>query len=547
MNRSPWDFWALASFPLLYFLNIGHYFWVRPDPSDPLEYLGPVVWRDSAGLFPYFDRLNLGSGLAIFYQLLPGPAFWTGPLYALCISTLTLILAQVWLYRRVGFAAALVFGVFFNSGWYFFFFGSQIFPEPTLVFYALLSLMAWSASESHSPSSSVSVRWLGVAGFATALACFSKVTAVFLPISLVWRLWRQAPRLRFFLAGLVGGALASLAIYAILYDLNSLVSSARQFFGSNLQSNYVGRGSYNNAVSYFDVVLNRNFVPVFLGLLVCNGAYRSKVSRLAMDYAWIFLGTILFVYWISNRGYTPIPNYVYPAYFFCALGLAAYFGTGLEALTSTRRLALATLCLALLVVGLRFGITHDPTDIFAPGYNPNLHKWVRLFYSGGLVAITVLLLAHELAPRPARVGMIVLLTALWGSAFAGGLMRKHFASTLIPLADFYYTHAPSLELPTAQNVDVYVENWNKRGEPERILWIYRLFFDRRYDRTRGHLAHDRAVSAGVRFLRNKEELESGRGEQILTDQKEIVESLFHQARLLQSKSIGQITYFVYQK
>jgi hypothetical protein len=540
------DLALLALFPLIFVLNIVKYFWVLPDPSDPLEYIGPIPWKNAVGFWPWLDRINLGSGLAMAYHLLPGPAYITGPLYALLITTLTLIIAQYWLYRRVGFVAALAWGVFVNSGWYFLYFGTQIFPEPTMLFYALLTALCFLWSQ-RQPSHQTS---FFLTGLFAAMACFSKVTAILLPLVLaiaIFKRRRFGKPTQLYVAGLIGGALLSAALFCCIYGNASLLSTIQMFFGANLKANYAGRGGYNNAVSYYDVITDRQFLPIFLGLLVSIGAYRHKQARALLLIAWSFIATIYLIYVLSDRGYTPIPNYIYPGFFFAALGLSAYFGSLWPTPTRTTTLALTLAALFALTVGLRFGVSHNPSEIFVPGYYPNLAKWVKMLFNLGILALVVLLVALEVKPSGRRVTALLLVTAFWTSAYAGGKARHLFASLLIPNATQYYSYVGALNRPTAQSVDLFVDKWIHDEDPTRILWLYRVFFNERYDRSHGRAASENLIMDSIKFKMTQDDLVAGKGEQILTDQPDIVAKALPSAQLVDSYEWNGLKLSVFQR
>jgi len=524
----------LLAFPIFFATIAVRWNWVLPAVSDPLEYLRSVPWGSSYGYFPWLDRLALGGGLGLFGWL-PWPVYVTGPLYILSLHLSVLCLGLWWLYRQVGFGAAVLFGIFFNCSWYFLFFSTQIFPESTVIFYSFLAFIFFHERKR-------SELWpLALAGFFAGFVFFTKATAAFFPPLLFLILFREKgwhKDLALFSGGILAGVLGVFLLFILVYDLASFQDAFVSFFSSNLQFNIQGRAEYNNPVNYVEVLLHKNHIPVFLGLFVAVGMYKDLRAKIPALIAWVFVTTVALIYIFSDRGYVPIHNYLYPGFFFASLALSAYLGSFVDLGKKFYQKAfwLGTGLLAVFL-GLFLGRWFDPSGIFEAGYFAHLPKWASVLFNGGLFLSAILLLASEIRQSKKLVLSFTLVAGFWSAAHGGGLVRSHMDKILKPEVSFYYEQVGLLnENPKkGEDLAVFVQAWNKERNPDRIVILYEILYGPEADQAGQpkHLRQKRfSDNLRMTYLFNEKELHQSKAKIFLVDNLHLIQKLFSTWKVL---------------
>ncbi|MFC1525471.1 ArnT family glycosyltransferase [Candidatus Latescibacterota bacterium] len=527
---------------LLYVWNVWWHFWTLPAPSDPLQYLGPAAWGTTYGYWPWLDRLTLAVSLRIAVLLLPVEPYVAGPGYVLGVNVLLLLLGVVWAYRRSGAWAATFVAAFFNSSFLLLGWSTYMYPDQTVALWAILAFMLF---YSRHPATRF-FRPLLLAGFCTGLACFSKATgistlALLVPLALDRRGWRQAGE---FVLGVGVGCTLVLAAFCLLYNWQSLANVVDLFFRQSLRAN-LSSAAGDNYVSYVSTLLNLHYFP-FLALLMAAGAYRVSPSREVFLFGWVFVVLMCLLSAFSGRGGSPIPHYVYTGYVCTVLGLSVYLGSGLEeegrswASRGREFWLVGAGLFAVLIVGLRVGLAYPPVVAF--DYSYAYHRvtdiyvrhglgyplWARwLYVLGPLCTLCLLAWAACTRQRGAVVGFMLTM-ALWTSAHNGGLAAKKAVADRSE-ASFFYRAASALEATPGDRFAVFVREWNLNPRVERVLWVYRLFYDRKYHKGHEYDAkyeHELAVTRSIKIITDEKELPNVRGGYILTDDVEAAEGAF---------------------
>lgn len=526
---------VLFLFLALYVWNISHYFWTLPAPSDPLQYLGPMVWKSTYAYWSWLDRLSLAIGLRIFNIFVP-TTYLAGPAYIGFINTLTMLIACRWLYKRQGFLAAVLICVFFNTSLFLLGFATYIYPIQTEAFYALLAFIAFFADE----HSRIYRKRFIFAGIFSAFAIFSKITGIFAAFYfLIYFVCKKEWRgLRDFVIGSFLGTSIVCVLFIALFNIESFNNILYLFFKSNQWS---GR-DLNNLISFLDQMLSVKFFPVFISLFVAVSAYKEAISRSLFCFSWANIAIIYFIYTFTHRGGPVISTYIYSAYIYAGIGLAATLGSIFAEAETTylkRRLVndtwliigISLLSFFLICAGFVIGIKYPavrnfnmsylyykPFDIFIPGHVSIPEVW-RWLYTLGPILVLILLLLSQLTKSKKTIIFFMLITSLWGAAFNGGLAYKK-AKFDMYRAGFFYEAAPVLNEVSDKKFTIFVRAWNKHPHSDRLLWVYRHFFDKKYPRGNEYdsqYKNQRIIRGSIAYVKQEKDLVRIKGKQILTD------------------------------
>lgn len=460
---------------ILFIFAIGwRFYWLSTPPSDPLEYVGPALEGSTIGFWPWLDRINLASALRLFTLATPIDSMHIGPAFGLTVTLLTLFVSGAFLYYRIGFIAALIFFILALSSNYIYFFMTQVFAEPLLVLLSALSAFAMGLFEIRNDR-----KWVYVCGFFAATCMFTKITGIAVIISIVVylalskKIKNVVPLLCGFLIGLAASALA----FVVFYGASSLMDTIRSFFSIGVQQNLTGRPGFNNAVSFWDAFFQRTYFPVFLSALIFSGFYRTGKARLFATVGWSYFLVVYIIYWLSGRGYTAIPNYVYPAYFFFLLALCCVLAESLTLPTTRERLRLTALVLSLWLLGYWLSQDMDPATVFNPGYFPQLSPAKKFILNGALMTLVGLTLLSHIRASSTIICSFLLTTAFWGGSYGAAQAGHLYKRILIPEADSYYNAANVLgHVKCCSVFDIYIPEWGTEIEQWRLLWVYRVFY-----------------------------------------------------------------------
>ena len=539
MNRErsflPNEFW-LVCFLIAGFLAFRVFlscslFFRFAELSDHIQYLGPSLLGHihydirsfppnsmPAGGWPWLDRITLAIGLNLA-SLFPIDKVLVAPFHSALISSLVLVFGCLWVYRRTNVFGVLVFGSLYNSCLLVNQIGGEILPEGTLVLSALLAFTILFKEEDK--ISGTSALWSGC--FAAA-AVFSKVPGIIVPLFLGSYLlfYKKDVKLasQFVLGAIFGTAIVFL-LFATLFGFEELKETFLLFFGANLKTNYVGRPNYNNFVSYLPVMFSMKQLPLFPFLFIAVGALRRK-SAPTFLLAWSFIVIIYAIYYLTERGYVPLPRYIYPAAAFAALCCGDYYGRLFEAASMEtlrgRLLSWALIVTVFLLCGAGFFIGHsfDPVRAFTPANLGDYPRSVGTLYGLGAIGLLILMLSIEVKPRQSLLLSFLFLASLWTSAYCGGAAIRTITKKKAPQIEWFYRNGTLPLVIKEKDADIYLSAWKKNKRAYRVSWIYHFFFESLHQLPDSEI--DPATKRSVRVFRKPEQLKKkGRAPVVVTD------------------------------
>lgn len=546
----------LLLFIILYAYNILNYFWTLPAPSDPLQYLGSAVWKNTWGYWPWLDRIVMAVNLRVFTSFF-SKGYEAGMLYIAAVNILILALSMFWAYRSSGFWAALIAGVVVNSSYLMLGWSTYLYPDQTVALYSLLAYIFYF-------SDSMGKRYLKpviIAGIFAGFASLSKITGLaalmFFIIYIILK--KDWTKLKQFVIGVLTGIISVVILFILLYDLESFQDVVRQFFSTSISVNLEATNASNLTSAYFhELLLSMKYFP-FVMLFIFTGAYKNEKSRNLLLMAWSFIA-LLFV--LRTAG-PSIPSYIYTAYIFTIVGFSIYLADLLGTMKTNNilndnkaKIAISLVAMFLVMEGLKAGFNYSPVKEYHYGYNyltpldiynvkgimyPAI---IKKLYSFLPLLILALLVYIEYSRSKKAIILLVVFISYWFSFSNGGLAYKK-ADFDRKEAGIYYEYAPLLNEVAAKQFSVYITELNKYPRSDdNLLWVYRIFFDQKYERkfsdiNRSQYLNEYQVRGNITYISREEDLLSKiRGDQILTDSPDVVYSYFPSA--VESK---QVTFF----
>jgi len=522
----------------LYLWNLVNRFWLLPCHRDSVEYLGPAMFGTTwGGYWPWLDRLTLAVALRLFSFLTPIfslPRYLAGPIYITFVNIAILVIAIVWAYRKSGFLAAFLVGVFINVSYHVLIWGTPIYPDQTVALYSLITFIFFFSTY---PKSKL-YRPVLFAGFFLALTCFSKiigisVLAFFLSYITYYRSWDKLKEL---LLGFILGTVVVSGLYVLLYNYQSLIYTFKEFFVSNIETNinYIGE----QYLSYLDIVLNLKFFPL-VALLIAIGAYRKDTTR---NLFWVAWANIIFLYIFAayaNYGTGTNGRNIYTAYVFTTIGLSIYLADVFESVESHRfaRLlpnktiayvifGLATILL--IIFGFNIGISYNPVQ-YTPTKFPAYIKW---FYILGPLLLVGLLVMISFIKSKVAILLFILMAAIWNPAYNGGLAYD-YEKLLQGYCNFFFNAASALKEVPVEKYGIYVNGFKQVQHDERIVWVYKYYLDEKYPKKAGFdglQKYNQLIKENIQYLSGEAALKGVKGNYVLTDSKSIVAQYYPQAR-----------------
>ncbi len=540
----------LVLFVLMYGFNISNYFFTLPSPSDPLQYLGPSVWKSTYGYFGYFgylDRINLVSGLRVFSMFI-SPIYLAGPCYIIFVELLTLIIGLSWCYKVAGKWAMLIFAIIINSSYMTLSIATYIYPVQTAALYSLLAVMCFYYRNTK-------IKYFNLlifSGIFSGLACFSKVSEVggliFL-FSYLLFIEKSLVRCLKYCVGVMVGVIVSLGVFVILFNYQSLFNLFDVFFRT-FRGMCVPDSYKSNVVQYLYTLLDFRYFPVFISLFIAVDVYKKASSRLIVFYSWSFIVTIFAIYaFISGRGGYTIPYYIYTPYIVASLGLSIYFANIVND-QKNKDVKFPLFVILLFVccgIGMLIGFNNPVIEAFNTGYNYYqtldmytvdtkifYNYFTKVFYILGPIAIIVLLTFVEGSKSKKAVLFLLVVVSLFSSAYNGGIARKK-AKADSGEANFFYDIAPVFNQVDDTKFAVYIKN---NTHVDRLLWVYGLFFDKKYRRGISYdsaVANEKDIQSNIKIITEPSQfIATDFGNTILTDDQVIVMSLFKASNIIKT-------------
>jgi hypothetical protein len=584
--------WLILAIIVVFFIfNLIDKFWALAGPSDPLQYVGPAVWTTTSfnDLWPlagnpinwaWIDRVMVLLGLRLIAAISPKPE-WIGPIYIAFINTSIVILCIIWSYRRAGFIASLLCGILLTSSYMILSYGTYVYADQTVAFYLLLAFICYF---SRTTVCGINQR-VFIAGFFSAFALFSKALGVagivFFLIQIMMSIWKPSNTNRSlkiitldimrYAAGVIAGSVLVILLFILFYGWESLESVIIGFFFQNWKLMTRG-GAYGNPVTYFPHMVSMKNLPVFLSLFIMIGAYRHAEAKNPLLMAWVFLGMLFSIYAFTDRGGSPILNYMFTAFIFAALGISIYISSfvafGNAALSEQGQITLGAVSVLLLILGMSlvklpttwsdaYNYVWLPRIIWESNYiyfirplyalspiitlgllaliNVNRAKWSSVtflivlalfnyycimpdFYNNkdlGLiftllpVIAAILMLLVEVSRTKWSAIAFCLVFALWSPIFPGAMaFQKAHDDQVWSRAHYYIARA--LERVPADKFSIYVEGW-KDVRWDRSITVFHNFYGSKFGRgTDGAMKtlHMQKVSQNLTLLDKREKIKN---------------------------------------
>jgi hypothetical protein len=145
----------------------------------------------------------------------------------------------------------------------------------------------------------------------------------------------------------------------------------------------------------------------------------------------------------------------------------------------------------------------------------------------------MLLVSNVSKWRESVLGFMMLM-AVGGSTLFGG-WAHHIVSRAQSNSAFYYEAAPILNEVPADSFSIYVERWKEQHDSQRLLWVYRLFFDQRVsdrDSFDSLAKNENEIAQIISFLRREDQIPFAQGTHILTDRPTLIVKFYPQAEVV---------------
>lgn len=535
----------ILAIPLvIYVYYVYKHFSLLPEPSDPTQYIGPVVWKIFVpGAFPWMDRLMVAVNLRLFLMLF-SHAHIGAMVYIGLINFLLILFSVIWCYRKSGFWAGLFVNILLVGSFLLLAYSTHFYPDSTMALFCLLAFIFFFSNKKN--------KWFKpiiLTGIFAAFAAFSKITglavSLFIGIFILWK--KDWIKLKKFIIGWIIGMILVALFVICLFGWSSLIATINDFFNSNFQLNTEFRA--NVELSQFKQLSTEFYLPVYISLLILIGAYKKSRSRNPYLMAITFI--LFFAFIVSaSRHVRILPHYIYPAFIFAAIGMAIYLSDLLKNNENLKSLVLKKLsdkniikiiyaiaCLLFLFYGIKIGINYHFAFRHPSGSGSPI--LLRLFYPFASLAVVGFMIFIEHKKSKIAVLIFMLFISFWSSAYNSAEAYARSASNQ-HLTNFFYNAASILKDVPSKKYDVYVVGWNESdinryysNLSERILLIYDLFFDQKYDRSsRETYKKERKIY----FIHEEKNLINAKGDQILTDDPETVIKYFPQAKPIRTIS-----------
>lgn len=510
----------LIIFGWFFFRNLAMW----PDPNDPLEYIEPSVWKTFiGGYYPWIDRLVIADGIR-FFSLILRPEL-AGAVYFGLVSFLILILATLWAYLKKGFWSGFLVGLFLVISYPLVRYANYGYPDATVALFGLLAAIFYLRTKK-SPGS------IYLVGLFTGLAIFSKITGLAFFLFFLGDIIaaKKYVDLKPYFVGLISAVAFILIATGLLFDWAS-VSSVIHSIGTNVSSNVESRAVLR---SVGNILWPEICLPAYLALIVFRGAYRNELITKIFSISWTFIGffLVLFVFSTHVKVY---PHYLYSAYLFASIGMTFYLA---ELSKSFKKQYLVSLIsLILIVAGFSLGIWQaryfEGLKIYFDGFTHLVAPlWLKITYIGFTVLAAAMILAIGKTRRQSLIIAFIIFSSLSGSYFVAGSAMYTIKSQKDAAKVVYdYAHAIS-ETPRVKTVIV-SKAINRESFP-RVLWVYRLFFDHKYDRG-SRVINKAETDADIRQI-DKADLGSFQWDYLITDDQNAVKFDIPNLREIQQPS-----------
>ena len=175
---------------------------------------------------------------------------------------------------------------------------------------------------------------------------------------------------------------------------------------------------------------------------------------------------------------------------------------------------------------------YKPLDIYVVDTKVFCSYFTKILYSLGPLAIIALLTFIECSKSRNAVLFLLVMISLFSSAYNGGIAYKK-AKANREEANYFYDTTPILNQVDATKFAIYINDGN---HVDRILWVYGLFFDKKYKRGSNYdsaIENEKDIQSNIKIFNDLNTLMAADfGDTILTDEVVKITSLFKKSRIV---------------
>jgi hypothetical protein len=290
---------------------------VLTTPSDPLQYIQPAL-NPSNG-FEFLDRTFLWLYFRLF-SLLPIDPELIGPIGTLFINSILLFFVSLWLSMRYGLVSSSIFIALSLTNPFLISLSTYTYPTQLMTLVIVMTLIIYIEIDSIRTKNLV----LGI-GF--CLAVFTKVQAIGVLILFLFILTFKALKgkrnieLLWYLAGLIIGATFIFLTLVILDGPPATVQHFLQYFqGNTAKVQFEGQGGIGGFPPFQQYFSEPIYLVAVIGCVLALVNLKRPEQYFAIT-ALAQMGTLLSIYFITQRGGTLIHNYTFD---FLILGMVCF-------------------------------------------------------------------------------------------------------------------------------------------------------------------------------------------------------------------------------
>lgn len=532
---------VLLLLPFTYLYIVLNYFVARSMPggsSDAMYYMDAAVRGIIAGNYLFIDRLVHVIGLRWSYFLIT-PSYLAGAYYILFINLLIILIAMYWSYARKGLFAGLFVGISLVTSYSLLFNATNVYTDQTMSLFCLIAFIFF-FSEYRNKVFDPTL----MAGLFCAVACFSKLPGVVLLIFFIaWIIYeKKGPRLKPLLLGFLIGSALVVSVFVLTYGFVSL----GHLIITNMYLKYFIIQPFKDR-SLYEFYMLQHYLPLFLPLVILQGAYKNKTAKPLFFVAVIYIAFSLLMSF-TLQWYALSDNYLFPLLTFSSMGWGIYLAilydnSNIKStilskfyLNSAFKLIFAVFCIIVIFICFKLGIENYKTFINLS--SPDINQLLLRIYPLVPICMVSLFVLIEyfkskvLLSRPLILSLIVLIS-LWCPAYNGSLAYSG-VSAINKVSELVYT-APVVfnEIP-ANKFSVYVEKWNSSKYADDISRYYAYFFNEKYPKVYDGNTYFNIV-ASMYMILNKNDIPNAweYGDMLLTDAPGYINQYFPKAEEVQ--------------
>jgi hypothetical protein len=327
---------------------------VLTTPSDPLQYIQPAL-NPSNG-FEFLDRTFLWLYFRLF-SLLPIDPELIGPIGTLFINSTLLFFVSLWLSMRYGLVSSSIFIALSLTNPFLISLSTYTYPTQLMTLVIVMTLILYKEIDS------IRTKNL-VLGIGLCLAVFTKVQAIGVLILFLFVFTSQALKNRrsiellAYLAGLIIGATFIFLTLVILDGPSGTVQHFLKYFqGSTAKVQFEGQGGVGGFPPFQQYLSEPIYIIAIIGCVLTLVNFKRPEQHFAIT-AIAQMGTLLSIYFITQRGGSLIHNYTFD---FLILGLVCFsiaVGKFLEGIKYFYLIPFSTTIFVISVINNFYSSTH---------------------------------------------------------------------------------------------------------------------------------------------------------------------------------------------